>query len=355
MTLNFDLKNNNKQIKFNLTATGLDQYDLHDTEQQRSPIAVAGYAEIQRPPSRSYERSSPPRSSSRNENKLYESPTRQSPSYPRNGPSSDQPIAPNSDQYPTAQSRSPEKRGSPVKQARNLSRQPSLQRLSPQKQQQPKQSEQEIPTFRRGNEAGASIMEQQQQQQPLYDQSYGGHHDTTTPMESGYGGGPAATGDDAYQYDANSTFANYDVDQSQNYATDGIQYGDQQQYAGEEYYQPQQPANAYLDNDGQQQQQYQPQYESQGEYKYQPEPEYEYKPYQGQQQRQTTVQPSPVVAATAPAQQPKPSYPEPTAVGGGAGATRPAAAAGGAAKSNRVLPQSRAPTTAASASLSERK
>lgn len=372
-----------KTIDFLYPPTGgLEQYDLHDSEQsqQQSPTGYVDTAQLQRPPSRSYERSSPPRSSSRNESQLYESPIRRP--YSRSG-SGEQSLGQSTvgDKYPAEQPRSPEKRASPIKQGRNLSRQPSLQRLSPQ------QSEQEVLAFRRGNEAGAAFMEQPQQQPTSYGQgSYGANE--TTPMESAYGGGPGP--DDGYQYDANSTFANYDVDPAaQNYTADGMQYGDQQplyddQYRADEYYQPQQQsANAYMDNDGSQQQ-YQPQYEATpAEYKYQPEPEYEYKPYQGRQSGTATpaaanpiTQPS-VVAS----QQPKPSYSEPnkqptkqptattpaqrtplaaepppttTAITAptprGGPTSRPTA--GGAAKSNRTVPQSRAPTTSTSAALS---
>lgn len=208
----------------------------------------------------------------------------------------------------------------------------------------------------------------EQQQQPLYD-----HRDETSPMEAAlYGSAETGRGDDAYQYEP--TFANYDLDQSQNYSTDGaIQYGDQQQplyegdqYAGPaggEFYQPQQQStNAYLDNDGQQQ--YQPKYDVQGDYKYQPEPEYEYKPYQGGQQRPPEPNP-PVVPATPPpaAQQSKPSYSSPPQSTGQQPprTTAPAEQRGpvrsttGAAKSTRVLPQSRAPAASAAASLSDRK
>lgn len=343
---------------------------------------------VQRPPSRSYERSPPPRSSSRNENKPYESPQ-----YTRPGSSTgDHAIGTVGDKYAQEQPKSPEKRGSPVK--RNLSRQPSVQKLSPQ------QSEQEIPSFRRGNETGASYVDHQlqqqqhqQQQQPVYEPSY-----ETAPMESGYG---ATVGDDAYQYDANPAFSNYDLGQSQNYAQDGMQYGDAQQQpmyedhygAGEEQYyqpQPQQSAapSAYMDNSGLSQSQYQPQYESTvPEYKYQPEPEYEYKPYQGQQQRQAaaaaatsaTVVPTTLPTVASPpvaAQQPKPSYSAPpvtasaptvtttprtartTSGGGGAGAGGGGAGTGSTSvsgKPTRVVPQSRAAALASASSASERK
>ena len=260
------------------------------------------------------------------------------------------------DKYTAEQphAQSPEKSAapprSPTKGTRNLSRQPSLQKLSPQQsvQQQP---EQEVASFRRGNEAGAAVMEPS----GGYDQSYGANE--TAPMDASvYGAGA----EDGYQYDANSSFANYDP--TQTYVTD---YGDQQQYeaqytggATEDYYQqPQgQSAGAYLDNDGKQQYQY----EAQGDYKYQPEPEYEYKPYQagGGQQRQAA--PVPVAA-----QQSKPSYseppapqpatvPAPTAPRSTTGSTRPTA--GGATKPNaRSVPQSRAPASSGAASSSERK
>lgn len=214
-------------------------------------------------------------------------------------------------------------------------------------------------------------MEQQQQQEPLYD-----HRDETSPMEAAlYGSAETGRGDDAYQYDP--TFANYDLDQSQNYSTDGgIQYGDQQQplYGGDQYaaaapaggefYQPQlQSTNAYLDNDGHQQ--YQPKYDVQGDYKYQPEPEYEYKPYQGGQQRPPAngpvIPPTPPPAAAA--QQSKPSYSSPQQSTGQQPprTTAPAEQRGpvrsttGAAKSTRVLPQSRTTAASAAASLSDRK
>lgn len=210
-----------------------------------------------------------------------------------------------------------------------------------------------------------------QQQQPIYDPTaVGSYGHETAPMETAYGGGAAA--DDGYQYDANSAFS-YDLDPAQNYSTEGgPQYDDSQQqpiyeptageqYAAprEEYYPPQQQQqpNAYLDNDGGQQQQYRPQYEVQPDYKYQPEPEYEYKPYQGGQQRAAAAKPV--------AQQPKPSNqdfaPVPqstqravTTPAEPRGSARPAPGAA-AAKPSRVVPQSRAPTAAASASLSDRK
>lgn len=332
------------------TVTGLGQYDIHDPEQRSPTRAVANVSYSaptdaqQRPPSRSYERSSPPRSSSRNELNAYE-----------RGLGEPAPGNQYSEEQPTERGRV-----SPTK-GRVLSRQ-----KSPQKQLSSQQSEQDVVATRRGNETGAGLMEQQQQ--PLYD-----HRDETSPMEAAlYGSAETGRGDDAYQYEP--TFANYDLDQSQNYSTDGaIQYGDQQQplyegdqYAGPaggEFYQPQQQStNAYLDNDGQQQ--YQPKYDVQGDYKYQPEPEYEYKPYQGGQQRPPEPNP-PVVPATPPpaAQQSKPSYTSPPQSTGQQPprTTAPAEQRGpvrsttGAAKSTRVLPQSRAPAASAAASLSDRK
>lgn len=353
-----------------------------------SMVADQQQPQLQRPSSRTYERSSPPRSSSRTENRPYESPVRQPQQQPlvysRAG-SGEQPIGTTlGDQYPTE--RSPERRaGSPTK-TRILSRQPSVQKLS--------QGDDEIASFRRGNETGAALMEPQQQS--IYDRptprSYGNE---AAPMEtSEYGG--AGTGE-GYPYDANSTFSNYDLDPSQNYSTGaadghGMQYStgremDQQhqqplydpgdQYGGtgaEEYYQPQLPSNAYLDNggNGRQSAQYQ-QPAPVGEYKYQPEPEYEYTPYQQPRQQQPAPAPTPsapLVAAQQQQQQPKQSYKvesvAPPAVvsapttqqratvrpsqggsgsGGGSGTSKP----------TRVVPQSRASAAASSASVADRK